>query len=104
MPILTTWYVDFKVKDSRSGSLFANPNIDALCLFANVSISLHFTMTLNVGIQGQPLRTRKITITCSLGSGNPTVIIQEFYLTCMTLKNQGQTSFCMTFLISGCKH
>ena len=33
-----------------------------------------------------------------------TVIMKKFYLYCMSLENQGQTPFCMTFLISGCKH
>ena len=38
------------------------------------------------------------------GSRNTTVILKKFYLYCMTLKIKGQTPFCVTFLISGCKH
>ena len=37
------------------------------------------------------------------GSRNLTVIMKKFYLS-YDLENQGQTPFCVTFLISGCKH
>ena len=39
-----------------------------------------------------------------LGSRNPTVIIKKILSLLHDLENQGQTPFCMTFLISGCKH
>ena len=39
------------------------------------------------------------------GSRNPTVIMKKFLSSLLhDLENQGQTPFCMTFHISGCKH
>ena len=38
------------------------------------------------------------------GSRNPTVIMKKMLSLSHDLENQGQTPFCVTFLISGCKH
>ena len=38
------------------------------------------------------------------GSRNPTVIMKKILPSLHDLENQGQTPFCMTFHISGCKH
>ena len=38
------------------------------------------------------------------GSRNPAVIMKKILSSLHDLENQSQTPFCMTFLISGCKH
>ena len=38
------------------------------------------------------------------GSRNPTVIMKKILSLLLDFDNQGQTPFCMTFHISGCKH